>query len=499
MAAQAAGRLADAGPRRRQDHCSDFSTIAMNKPQKNKAKRIVRDTQGIEYELTEPLGEGGQGLVCRTDYPGVLVKVSRKPLTDARVQSWFRHVCWVARQPLAGLHIAVPVALIDNQRNPGYVMEVMDGLEPLTRMMEHATQAMQEGSGFSQYAASGGVARRVRLLAKLARILADLHGRGLAYGDLSPANVFVSKSVEHDEVWLIDSDNISVSSREGGQKIWTPQFGAPEILRGISGINSLTDAWSFGILAFQLLTLLHPFKGDLVEEGAAELEVQALRGELPWIDHPHDRSNAGSGSVPREELLTLRLRTLFEQCFNAGLEEPGARPSMAEWAEGFEAGAALLAHCDPEEGCGSSFLFNPRARCPFCSTQLAETHYLRMHHMIFAPMAELGEDATDQDQWIRTPDLQLLQLGHEVELRSSPVGTSIYAESVAVCRLELDEAGLHLTPLSSMSLSLAKVSGGPRMRLTKPFLLKREWQAGATALLHIGDPAAVHTVWRFKW
>jgi len=471
----------------------------MNKPKRTKAKQIVRDTQGIEYELTERLGEGGQGVVCRTSYPGVLVKVSRAPLADARVQSWFRHVCWVARQPLAGLHIAAPVALIDNKHNPGYVMEVMDGMEPIAQMMEQSTQALREGGGFSQYAASGGIARRVRLLAKLARILADLHGRGLAYGDLSPANVFVSRSVEHDEVWLIDSDNISVSTREGARKIWTPQFGAPEILRGISGINSLTDAWSFGILAFQLLTLLHPFKGELVEEGAAELEVQALRGDLPWIDHPHDRTNAGNGGVPRQELLTQRLRTLFEQCFNAGLEDPGARPSMAEWAEGFEAGAALLAQCDPAEGCGSSFLFNPRACCPFCATELPGTHYLLMRHAVFAPIAVLGEGATEQDQWIRTPDLQLLQPGREVELRSSPVGTSTYADSSAVCRMQLDEAGLHITPLSSVTMFLAKANGGPLKKIGKNFLLKREWQSGAMASLHIGDPAAVHTVWRFKW
>ena len=471
----------------------------MNKPHQNKAKRVVRDTQGIEYELTERLGEGGQGVVFRTGYPGVLLKLSRAPLADARVQSWFRHVCWVARQPLAGLHIAAPVALIENKHNPGYVMEMMDGMEPLAQMMEQAALALQEGEGLGQYRASGGVARRIRLLAKLARIIAGLHGRVLAYGDLSPANVFVSKSVEHNEVWLIDSDNISVSSREGGKMIWTRQFGAPEILRGISGITSLTDSWSFGILAFQLLTLLHPFKGDLVEEGSSELEEQALRGELAWIDHPQDRANACSGGVPREELLTLRLRTLFEQCFNAGLEEPGARPSMAEWAEGFEAAAALLAQCDPEEGCGSSFLFNPRARCPFCAVDLPGAHYLLMRHAVFAPMAELGEGSTGQDQWIPTPDLQLLQPGRELELRSSPVGTSTYAESSAVCRLQLDEAGLHVAPLSTVPLFLAKVNGGPSISLAKPFLLKREWQAGSTASLHIGDPSTVHAVWRFKW
>jgi serine/threonine protein kinase len=470
----------------------------MSKPQQNKAKRVVRDTQGIEYELGERIGEGGQGVVFRTQYPGVLLKLSRKPLTEARVQSWFSHVCWVARQPLEGLHIASPVALIENKHNPGYVMEVMDGLEPLGKMLEQSILAVQEGKGLEEYKSSGGVARRVRLLARLARILADLHGRGLAYGDLSPSNVFVSKSIEHDEVWVIDSDNISVSSREGGQQIYSPQFGAPEILRGTSGINSLTDSWSFGILAFQLITLIHPFKGDLVEQ-ESELEAQALRGELPWIDHPEDRRNACSAGRPREELLTIRLRALFEQCFNAGLDEPGERPSMAAWAEGFEAGVALLAECDPERGCDSSFLFNPRGQCPFCGNDVRASHHVLMRHAVFAPMAELGEYATEQDQWIPTHDLQLLHERRDVELRRSPVGTSTYADSPVVCRLHLDDAGLHVTPASSLPLFLAKVNGGALIRLSKPFLLKHEWQIGSTASLHIGDPASSHAVWRFKW
>ncbi len=471
----------------------------MNKPEHKKAKRVVRDTQGVEYELGERIGEGGQGVVYGTRYPGVLLKLSRRPLSDPRVQAWFSHVCWVARQALEGLHIAAPVALIDSKHNPGYVMELMDGLEPLSVMLEQSMRAVQEGEGLAAYKASGGVARRVRLMAKLARILADLHGRGLAYGDLSPSNVFVSKSIEHDEVWLIDSDNISVSTREGGQKIWSPQFGAPEIVRGASGINSLTDSWSFAILAFQLISLTHPFKGDIVDQGAAELEVQALRYELPWIDHPTDRRNAFSGSLPRDQLLTIRLRALFEQCFNSGLDEAGERPSMASWAEGFEAGVALLAECDLERGCGSSFLFNPRAQCSFCGSTVRPTHHVLLRHDVFAPLADLGEGATEADQWIRTPDVHLLQEPRVVELRSSPVGTSNYGDSPVVCRLHLDDDGLHVTPASSLPLFLAKASGGNLIRLAKPFVLKRELQAGSNASLHIGDPAALHAVWRFKW
>lgn len=59
---------------------------------------------------------------------------------------------------------------------------------PLTE----ALKAMHE-EGAEGFLRTGGLHRRLRLLAKLARTLAKLHGRGLAYGDLSPANIFVSK------------------------------------------------------------------------------------------------------------------------------------------------------------------------------------------------------------------------------------------------------------------------------------------------------------------
>jgi hypothetical protein len=48
-------------------------------------------------------------------------------------------------------------------------------------------------------------------------------------------------------------------------------------------------------------------------------------------------------------------------------------------------------------------------------------------------------------------------------------------------------------------LFLAKVNGGGVTKLNKPFLFKREWQLGSTAVLHIGEPASLHAVWRFKW
>ena len=128
------------------------------------------------------------------------------------------------RQPLDGLPIAHPLALV-TQPQPGYVMELMDGLIPMTDLLQVATEALMADEGLSGFIKTGGLLRRLKMLARLARILAELHGRGLAYGDLSPENVFVSRSLEFAEVWLIDADNISSQSYESQNGLYTPDYG----------------------------------------------------------------------------------------------------------------------------------------------------------------------------------------------------------------------------------------------------------------------------------
>ena len=162
-------------------------------PEAPKKSRTVLDQHGQSYELTGRIGEGGQGIVCTTNYPNVLVKVARAT-TEEKRNSWTNKIRALMRQPLEGLPIAHPQALI-TQPQPGYVMELMDGLVPMTELMQVATDALMSDEGLSGYVKTGGLLRRLKMLARLARVLAELHGRGLSYGDLSPANVFVSQSL----------------------------------------------------------------------------------------------------------------------------------------------------------------------------------------------------------------------------------------------------------------------------------------------------------------
>ena len=460
----------------------------MEKKAAKKPNRTVVDAHGSHYELTGKLGEGGQGTVCTTNYPNVLVKISKRLSPEAKHRT-DEHLIWLMRQHLDALYIARPVALINSTNRSGYVMELMDGLTPLTE----ALKAMHE-EGAEGFLRTGGLHRRLKILAKLSNTLARLHGRGLAYGDLSPANIFVSKDVEFAEVWLIDCDNISYHSRSSDITLYTPDYGAPEILKGISGINTFTDSWSFAVIAYQLLTMKHPLKGDLVNDGEPELEEQALQGELPWVEHPDDEQNQCSGGIPSELVFTKRLRVLMDQCFRLGINDPEERPSLAAWNEAFDEALTRLLDC---ENCHSTFYYKKTKQCPFCDHQQAEHSSLLLKEYFWLPANVLPEGAdSEKDCWASTGRVLVLQQGSNLSL-TPIIDKSIDLTSEPLCHIELTENGLRIEPLNKTTVALQRDSKVEP--ISRKMRLKAESRTHANFMLHLGDMTQAHPVWRFVW
>lgn len=457
--------------------------------QEKKKRRIVKDSKGFEYTLIEKLGEGGQGIVCKTNYPNVLVKVS-KSLSDSKYDKESKHLAWIMRLDLYGLPIARPLSLIQEKKRVGYVMELMDGLIPLKTFLE----TMQE-KGINGFLETGGLQRRLILLAKLARTLAKLHGMGLAYGDLSPDNIFVSKEVEYSEVWLIDCDNICYHSRKSDLKIYSPDYGAPEIINDISGVNTYTDSWGFAVIAYQLLTMNHPLKGDVVQDGEPELEEKALAGDLPWVNHPEDKSNYCSGGIPSHLVFGKKLSTLMDQCFRAGLNTPEERPTMSTWAEAFEEAAAVTLKC---EECESSFYYNDKQQCLFCEFEQFENKGLLFKEYFWLPPDVLPEGAnSEKDCWIATDRAKVLQI-NVIELKPPIYDYLSGLEASSYCRLELKDGDLWIEPLSkdgSVLLQNNKKSEEIKRRMR----LKKESKSDTDFFLHLGDFNKQHPVWRFRW
>ena len=316
----------------------------------------VTSIHGNRYCLGRELGRGGQGAVFAVEGERMAVKLLRSPSPRAgeRLRD---QLAVVARLPLEGLAIARP---LEPLRDPhvGYVMELFTGMAPLQSLLRppRGVRGIREW-----YFAGGGLRRRLRLLARVADVLSDLHGRGLVYVDLSPHNVFVSELSDAYEVRLIDTDNLSTAA-SSGRLLYTPGYGAPEIVRGTGVPNSLGDSHSFAVIAFETLALAHPLLGDAVQDGEPEMEERAFAGCLPWIDAAGDDSNRSSDGIPRDIVLSPRLREDFSQAFGPGLLDPDERPGLACWAEHLHIAADRTLTC-PD--CSGSYYY-VRDACPWC-------------------------------------------------------------------------------------------------------------------------------------
>ncbi|MFT7623419.1 MAG: serine/threonine-protein kinase PknK, partial [Myxococcota bacterium] len=120
------------------------------------------------------------------------------------------------------------------------------------------------------------------------RGLEYVHARGVVHGDVKPENVLVSHVSGEAQACLIDF-GLSARTGEGGDGIaGTAAYLAPEVIREEPASPS-ADLYSFGVMAYEVLTGRRPFQGDDRDPGAllrAHLELvpdapTAVAPELP--------------------------------------------------------------------------------------------------------------------------------------------------------------------------------------------------------------------------
>lgn len=472
--------------------------------QKKIGNRVLLDAKGTRYTLVGEMGEGAQGKVCTTDIPGVLIKVLHGTGTQKH-KEWSEHVQWLMRQDLTELNLARPLEILVKPENVhAYVMELMDGLLPLEEILSKTHQSLLENSlnGFTQ---TGGLKRRLLLLRELANTLNRLHSKGFAYGDLSPANIFVSSSVKYHQLWLIDCDNICISERSGFGHIFTPGYGAPEVIRGDSGVNMLTDSWSFAALAFKLLTNNHPFLSGLgmeeaeEEDGASDtFTEQAARGVFPWIYDDKDDSNAWDKSGLLWELATTPLmRQLFHRCFGLSREDLTERPLMGEWYNALNEACTRLLVCTAPN-CGQAFLYHNDKTCHFCDEKSDPKNHLLLRYYIYN-----NEPFENDSPWICTPTIQLININEKINFHLIPMGAEYDQDAPVACSIELKTDGLYIEPTNGFLVQLQRNSDAKTHNLIRKQRLKEESRQGGSMALHLrvdkGDALAAHSVWKFVW
>jgi serine/threonine protein kinase len=246
------------------------------------------------YELRGVLGCGGMGIVYRAYDPVIGRPVAVKVLAGESNRSQDHSSRFLSELRILGsiVHDNV-VRVYDYGEVEDFryiVMELLEG--------EDLARAIAGGR-------CGGLDRKLEITRQVAAALEHIHEAGIVHRDLKPGNVFLESSgrVKLMDFGIAQSDDFVKT--QSGEVIGTPQYMAPERLKGLPGGPSM-DVYAFGIVLFELLTGQKPYFGNSSEELLADL-----------VSHAIPIDTLAAAGVPH------RLIDLIERATNS---DPAGRP-----------------------------------------------------------------------------------------------------------------------------------------------------------------------------
>ncbi|MFO0611692.1 MAG: serine/threonine-protein kinase [Polyangiaceae bacterium] len=204
------------------------------------------------YELVSLLGVGGMGEVWRARHvaldKAVAVKVLRfaapsaraRFLREARVLAALRH------EGLVEVHDFGETP----HRFPYFVMELLEG-ESLANRLDRERQVPAREA--------------VRIAVAVAEGLSAAHAAGVIHRDVKPDNVLLVGSSRRPKV--VDF-GIASAQRDGDERLTvsgavlgTPQYMAPEIIRGEEG-GAGADVWGLAVTLYEMVAGAPPFASN---------------------------------------------------------------------------------------------------------------------------------------------------------------------------------------------------------------------------------------------
>lgn len=233
-----------------------------------------------KYRIEHVLGAGGMGVVAMATHLQLNERVALKFLlpevmsNQEVVQRFLREA--QAAVKLKGEHVA---RVID-------VGTLEDGVPYM--VMEYL-----EGGDLSQLLAESGplpsmVAVDYALQACAA--LAEAHAIGIVHRDIKPANFFVTRRPDGSALLKMLDFGISkapVGVDQGLTRtqavMGTPAYMSPEQMRSSRDVDARSDIWSLGVVIYELLAGMRPFRS----ESFSELCLKVAMDPLQPLQIPH--------------------------------------------------------------------------------------------------------------------------------------------------------------------------------------------------------------------
>lgn len=255
-------------------------------------------TQIGHYTILSALGRGGMGLVylasdTRLDRP-VAIKCLRSELFEGHYRERFKREALLLAK-LNHPHIVQIYDYLETDTQLALVMEYVDGHNLQQHLREHIVT----------------LAQRMQWLTQIAQGLAIAHDAGIIHRDLKAENILINKHklAKITDLGIAKSQDFNATLTDhvaGSYASMSPEQAMGEEL------DSRSDLFSFGILAYQLLCGVHPF-------GDVQNKLQLMQR---IISHPPIPPSKNNPDLPVEvvELLGQLLS-----------KNPDNRPANTHW------------------------------------------------------------------------------------------------------------------------------------------------------------------------
>jgi eukaryotic-like serine/threonine-protein kinase len=228
-------------------------------------KRAKEALQLGQYTLEEKIGQGGMGEIYRARHAMLrrptAVKLLLGDTTEVQLRRFEKEVQLTAR-----LTHPNTISIYDYGRTPDgvfyYAMELLEGMTLEQLVAAHGP--LPPG-------------RAIHLLLQVCGALNEAHQIGLIHRDIKPANLFLCRRGEiPDFVKVLDfglvrelKNNEDTTHTNLNLVVGTPLYMSPEAIIEPDRVDSATDLYGLGAVAYFLLTGTTPFRGKTVLEVCA--------------------------------------------------------------------------------------------------------------------------------------------------------------------------------------------------------------------------------------
>lgn len=288
-----------------------------------------------EYEVLEPIGEGGMGVVYRGVQPIIKKRVAIKVLKPN-----------MAGDATQVRRLADEAVAVNSIRHRNIIDIFSFGQLPDGR--PYIVMEFLEGQPLDSYVHAAGrlpLAEAVGLLIAICAPLGAAHRAGVIHRDLKPSNVFVCMTAEGERyLKLLDFGlakkglNLDGTTEQTSRAVvtGTPNYMAPEQARAQS-VSGRTDLYALGVIAFELVTGEIPYTAP----GPMEVLMQHVSAPIP-------SARALVPEVP-DALETLITRLLAKSADDRPSTAEEVRTSLIEIARGLGT-ATTFETIDPVSG-----------------------------------------------------------------------------------------------------------------------------------------------------